>query len=158
MRYLLVGFDGSERSRIAVRHAAEAADRCGGRLHVLMVVRLSSAGLDVPVSDDIIEECFSAATGQLALLRCEFAARFAQFTVRFGEPAQEIARYAVEFGVRQVYLGQPRRTVPRIMSTGWRVGRLLAGTGCELTVVTAQMLGARTGRMDHCGADPEQMY
>lgn len=97
------------------------------------------------MSDDIVEECFAAATVRLAQLRCELPARFAQFTVRFGEPAQEIARYALEFGVRDVFLGQRRRTVPRIMSTGWRVGRLLAGTGCEVTIVGARACSAPAG-------------
>ncbi|MDN7799435.1 MULTISPECIES: universal stress protein [Burkholderiaceae] len=158
MRYLLAGFDGSERSRIAVRHAASVAERCAGRLHVLTVMRLPSAGLDVPVSDDIVADCFSNATNQLALLRGELDARFAQFTVRYGEPAQEIARYALEFGVRDVFLGDPRRMMPRIMSTGWRVRRLLAGTGCEVTSVTAKTLAAQSGEDVHCSAGGAQSF
>jgi Osmosensitive K+ channel histidine kinase len=156
MRYLLAGFDGSERSRIAVLHAAEVAERCEGRLHVLTVIRLPSAGLDVPLSDDIVEECFSAATVRLTQLRCELPARFAQFTVRFGEPAQEIARYALEFGVRDVFLGERRRTVPRILSTGWRVGRLLARAGGEVMIVTGQTLGVEPGEAGHYTAGGER--
>jgi nucleotide-binding universal stress UspA family protein len=145
MRYVLAGFNGSERSRVAVLQAQEIAPRFGGRLHVLMVTRLPSAGIDVAVDDDIVEEVISHATDQLGILRDQLhRGGFPQFALRFGEPALEIARYAIEFGVRDVFLGQTRRMVPRVMSTGWRVGRLLAGTDCRVTIVAAQTLCAHS--------------
>lgn len=141
MRYALVGFDGSECSRVAVLHAQEVANRCGGRLHVLMVTRSPAAGIDIPVRDEIIEESISQASGRLATLRGQLdRSGFPQFALRFGEPAQEIARYALEFDVRHVFLGQTRRMVPRLMSTGWQVGRLLAGADCRVTIVAPQTL------------------
>ncbi|MFT4063643.1 universal stress protein [Paraburkholderia sp.] len=138
MRYVLAGFDGSERSRVAVVHAAQVAERCCARLHVLMVAGLPSTGMDIAVGDDVIEECIAAVTGQLLTLSSELALKDAQYTFRIGEPAREIVRYAREFDVRHVVLGRPRAVVPRIMSTAWRVERLLAGTGCEVMIVTGQ--------------------
>ena len=138
MRYLLAGFDGSERSRIAVAKAAQIAGGSCARLHVLTVARLPSAGIDVPVDDEIVEQCIGAAAAQLVTLSSQLALKSARYAVIVGEPAQEIARYALEFDVRHVVLGRPRSTVPRILSTAWRVKHLLAGTGCEVMIVTAQ--------------------
>lgn len=157
MRYLLAGFDGSERSRMAVVHAAAIADSSCARLHVLMVAGLPSAGLDVAIADDIVEACLAGATGQLAALRSRMALKTAQYAFRIGEPAQEIARYALEYEVRHVVLGQPRPAVPRVMSTAWRVRRLLAQTGCDVMTVSAQMLWARDAMGDAPGAYNERM-
>lgn len=138
MRYLLTGFDGSERSRLAVARAAEIAERSCARLHVLMVAGLPSAGMDVAIGNEIVEECIAVATDQLVTLSSQLGLQFAQYAVRLGEPAQEIVRYALEFGARHVVLGRPRPMVPRLMSTAWRVEHLLAGTGCEVMIVTVQ--------------------
>jgi hypothetical protein len=123
-----------------------------------MVIRLPSAGIDIPVGDEIVEEDISRATGQLETLRCQLDRGFPQFTVRFGEPAQEIARYALEFGVHHVFLGQARRLMPRMMSTGWRVERLLVGADCQVTIVVARTPGVEPTKASSCGASDGQIH
>lgn len=142
MRYLLAGFDGSVRSRAAVLRATDIANRYCARLHVLMVAALPGSGIDVPIGDDMVDEYLSVATAQLESLSSELQTRSAHYTLRLGEPAQQIASYALEFDVRQVFLGPSRPMIPRILSTGWRVRRLLAETDCEVVIVTAAMPGA----------------
>jgi K+-sensing histidine kinase KdpD len=142
---------------MAVMCAAEIADSSCARLHVLMVASLPTAGLDVAIADDIVEACMDVATDQLATLGSQLTLKSVQYSLRIGAPAQEIARYALEYDIRQIVLGRSRPTLPRIMSTAWRVERLLAGTDCEVMIVTAQMPGARATMGNTPGARSKRM-
>jgi nucleotide-binding universal stress UspA family protein len=139
MRYVLAGFERSACSSMIVLHAAEMADRYEMRLHVLMVARPASVGLDVAFDDASLEFEICRAESQLERLREELDGRCVdpKFSLRMGEPAAEIARYAREYCPLHVIVGEARSMVPGFLSIGSRVRRLLAHTDCRLTVIRA---------------------
>ncbi|WP_321969244.1 universal stress protein [Paraburkholderia tropica] len=134
MRYVLVEFDGSPRTWNAVQHAAEIAIQREARLHVLWVVDMPLAGMDVALS--VFEDEVQSATEQLAALRQDLGDRLVQtqVAVRIGERVQQIVRYAREYSVAEVVIVADSR-LPKFLSAGARIKRLLADSGCNVTVV-----------------------
>jgi Osmosensitive K+ channel histidine kinase len=147
MRYVLAAFDGSSSSHGAVFLAGDMAERHGARLHVLVVARLPLVGLDVCFDDSIIEEEIQRTAYLLEALRQQVPERFhhAQLSLRVGEPAREIARYALEYGAKQIFVGGSWWAMPRFLSIGVRIRRLLAGTDCEVTIVGPAHAGSANG-------------
>ncbi|WP_162601002.1 universal stress protein [Paraburkholderia sp. C35] len=133
-RYVLVEYDNSTRTRVAVQRAADIAFEHGARLHVLWVVDMPTVGLDVALSVFEDEVCY--ATGQLESLRHDLGDRLAhtQIAVRVGERVREVVRYAREYSVGEVVVAVERR-IPKFMSAGARIKRMLADEGCKVTVV-----------------------
>ena len=134
LRYVLVEYDGSTRTWMTVQRAADIAIEHGARLHVLWVVDMPTVGLDVALS--VLEDEVWYATGQLESLRRDLGDRLAhtQISVRVGERVREIVRYAREYSVGEVVVAADRR-IPKFMSVGTRIKRILADEGCKVTVV-----------------------
>jgi len=122
---MLVPVDGSLRSEVVVRHAAETAKAFGCNIRLITVVDLDKGNDKAPV--DMKEEAASLEWIEAQIEEAEnhlrpVAARFeqhgltAEMEVRFGSPSEEILKAATEYGTDIIAMAtRSRRGVARLM-------------------------------------------
>jgi nucleotide-binding universal stress UspA family protein len=137
MRYILAGFNGSDSSMQAVLHAREISNRTGARLHVLTIATFPAMGFDTHM-DDIMAQQVSHCEWLIESLKSRLGSNeTTRLILRVGDPALEIVKHAVEYGVGQIVIGSRRHWFGRWPVSGV-VRRIVAGASCEVTVVKDQ--------------------
>jgi nucleotide-binding universal stress UspA family protein len=149
MRYVLAAFDGSAPSRQAASVARRLASACGARLHLLTVAAAVPLAPDSGV-DALVEQQLQRCETSLHTLRRALGAESTERTpidarwmiqvalrTGSGTAADEILRYAEEFGVGRIVVGCRWKWFGR-----WPASRtvraLLARAPCAVTVVDPQ--------------------
>lgn len=135
---MLLCYDGTRESRLALRQGAELAQRCGAEVHLLAVVRTSAAGL---VGESLSNEApFSEHTRRIEEILNEGVARLAARGIRaqghmaLGEPIEEIPRLAKALNADLIVLGHRTQSA---FARWWRgaVGpTLLDLSSCSILV------------------------
>ncbi|BEP16911.1 universal stress protein [Pyrofollis japonicus] len=114
-RKILVGYDGSEASKIAVRKAVDLAKQLGARITVATVLPppvVFLGELMVPESVDIstLEEPAKKELEKLiAEIKETTGLSEADYAVLMGDPAEELVRYAEENGYDLIVVGRRGR-------------------------------------------------
>jgi nucleotide-binding universal stress UspA family protein len=143
---MLVPVDGSLRSEVIVRHAAETAKAFGCDIRLITVVDLDKGNGKAPV--DTKEEAASLEWVEAQIEEAEnnlrpVAARFEQhglkpeMEVRFGSPSEEILKAAAEYGTDIIAIAtRSRRGVAPFMF-GSVADRVLRESHVPVLLITA---------------------
>jgi len=135
---MLLCYDGTRESRVALKQGAELAQSCGAYVHLLAVVRTSAATVvgeslssDAPFSEQTryIEDVLGEGVAKLAERGIK-----AQGHIALGEPVDEIARIARDLKVDLIVLGHRTQSA---FARWWRgsVGpTLLDLSNCSILV------------------------
>jgi nucleotide-binding universal stress UspA family protein len=134
MRYILAGFNGSDSSMQAVLYARDRANKTAARLQVLTVAAFPAMGLDAYM-DNIMEQQVSHCEQLIESLKRRLGSNeTTQLILRAGNPAFEIVKHAMEYGVGQIVVGSRRHWFGRL-PVSHVVRQIVAGAPCVVTVV-----------------------
>ncbi len=112
-KHVVVGFDGSRASRLALERAVEFSKKFGSKIHVVTVASLApiTAGF-VPeiLPGEILSEARKLISYALEYLR-DSGVKDAEGDVRVGSPVGEIVRFAEEVGADLIIIGRTGKSL-----------------------------------------------
>jgi nucleotide-binding universal stress UspA family protein len=139
-RKVLLAYDGSSRSNVALRQAVKLAEACKAELHLLGIVK-NTGGLAIaqaagPIDVWGLEQQYlrKALEGAMKGLGSDNVTVNA--CIREGEAAAEIARHARSIKADLVVLGHEDRSVLTGWFTGTTATTLLKELPCSLLIAT----------------------
>lgn len=133
---ILVGFDGSDESRLAARWAANLAHLTKARIDLVAVARPPEVASDVE-TEDYIERSRAHYTQLLEAMRDELVmddGRVAMH-VLVGHPAERLVRYAEEHKVDLIVVGHRNRRAMQQWLTGSAAKYVMDHAPCSVTIV-----------------------
>lgn len=133
---ILVGFDGSDESRLAARWAANLAKLTHARIDLVAVVRPPDIASDVE-TEDYIERSRAHSMQLLEAMREELVlvdGRIAMH-VLVGHPAEHLVRYAQEHHADLIVVGHRNRHAVQQWLTGSAAKYVMEHAPCSVTIV-----------------------
>ena len=132
VKHLMVGFDGSDESRRALRWATELAQQTSATIAVVAVVRPPDGGADVET-----EAWIDRSRKHFKHLLSELSAGTVPLKthVLVGHPAEQLLRYAADHDIDHIVVGHRSRG---IVSRWWlgSVSRQVSDhAACSVTIV-----------------------
>lgn len=136
MQKVLVGYDGSESSRLALDFAVEFAGKYGSQLHVVAVIRPPEFGGDVE-TEAVIERSREYFSGLLDQVRARLAGGPLRctFQVLVGHPSEQIVRYAEANGIDHIVVGHRGRSRFERWLIGSVARQVVSYAQCTVTIV-----------------------
>ena len=134
IRKLLVGYDGSESSRVAFDFALDMAGRYGAELHVLAVAHPPDICRDLE-AETLMEAARTHYAEALRALKPRVEGLVTRFEVRVGHPAEQIVIYAEGYGIDHIVVGHRGHSLFERWLIGSIARRVLAYAPCAVTVV-----------------------
>lgn len=133
MRALLLAYDGSDAARLAASFAIEMADHYHARLHVLCVAGERDLGLEID-TESLVDQEMTHCEDLLADLNLG-AIENATAGLAVGNAAEEIIRYAREYGIDHIVVGHRGHGLLDRWMIGSVARHVVAFAPCAVTVV-----------------------
>lgn len=133
---IVVGFDGSEESRLAARWAANYARTQDGRIDLVAVARPPDVGADVE-TEAFVERARQHYEQALAAMREELQEADGRIALRVlvGHPAERLVRYAHEHRADLLVVGHRNRSGVTQWLTGSVARQVIDHAPCSVVVV-----------------------
>jgi len=133
MNRILVGFDGSQDSQIAVDFAADLAAHYGAELHLISVIQLPEIADDIE-TEAILDRSQAAASDLLKSATEGLAGTQLVTAVKVGHPAEQLIRYADDNDIDHIVLGHRGRSFFDRWLLGSVSRRVVAYASCTVTI------------------------
>jgi nucleotide-binding universal stress UspA family protein len=136
IRNILVGYDGSEASALALSFAADLARAFGSSVHVLAVVRPPEFGGMVE-TEAVIEQSRKHHQNALHGVQSKYAHEPFKTHVHIavGHPAEQIVRFAEAHAIDHIVVGHRGHTLFERWLIGSVARQVIAYAHCAVTVV-----------------------
>ena len=133
MNRILVGFDGSPSSQIAVDFAADLAAHYGAELHLVSVIQLPEIADDIE-TEAILERSETAAGELLKSASASLPDIQLVTASKVGHPAEQLLRYADDNDIDHIILGHRGRSFFDRWLLGSVSRRVVAYASCTVTI------------------------
>lgn len=133
MNRILVGFDGSPSSQIAVDFAADLAAHYGAELHLVSVIQLPEIADDIE-TEAILDRSETAAGELLKSASANLPEIPLVTAAKVGHPAEQLLRYADDNDIDHIVLGHRGRSFFDRWLLGSVSRRVVAYASCTVTI------------------------